>query len=169
MTVSVLEKRANLNYAGGKPTGNLYLKPDCSWRLRLNPSISYSKTNVVCVAFGKFLLLGCSGAWSKVWTKLQLGQTNSCLGSGEEDTGGVHPFLPHTPVHPTPQCHFTSDLIDSPHSSFMFTLTSFSLCHLSLGRSCSIMVATKTLKTLKSLFAFTIFLFHRYIFTASYC
>lgn len=43
--------------------------------------------------------------------------------------GGAYPFLPHTPHHPTPQCHFTSDLIHSPHPSFMFTLTSFPRCH----------------------------------------
>lgn len=58
-------------------------------------------------------------------------------------TGGAHPFLPHTPHHPTPQCHFTSDLIHSPQPSFMFTLTSLPRCHPSLGRRCSIMVDTK--------------------------
>lgn len=58
---------------------------------------------------------------------------------------GAHPFLPHTPHHPTPQCHFTSDLIHSPHPSFMFTLTSFPRCHPSSGRRCSIMADTKHL------------------------
>lgn len=58
---------------------------------------------------------------------------------------GAHPCLPHTPCHPTPQCHFTSDLILSPRPSFMFTLTSFPLCHPSLGRRCSITADTKHL------------------------
>lgn len=59
---------------------------------------------------------------------------------------GAHPFLPHTPHHPTPQCHFTSDLIHSPHPSFMFTLTSFPRCHPSFGRRCSIMADTTLFK-----------------------
>lgn len=66
-------------------------------------------------------------------------------GGGIGGGGGAHPCLPHTPHHPTPRCHFTSDLILSPHPSFMFTLTSFPLCHPSLGRRCSIIADTKHL------------------------
>lgn len=90
------------------------------------------------VAPVKFLLLGCSGAWSSVWTKLLLGQTNSCVAQGRGHEvggwGGAHPFLPHTPHHPTPQCHFTSDLIHSTHTAFMFTLTSFPRCQSNLWK-----------------------------------
>lgn len=75
---------------------------------------------------------------SSYWAR----QTAAWLRGGAR---GAHPFLPHTPHHPTPQCHFTSDLIHSPHPSFMFTLTSFPLCYRSLGRRCSIMADIKHL------------------------
>lgn len=46
------------------------------------------------------LLLGCSGAWSRAWTKLLLRQTNSCLTQGR---GQAHPFSStHSPLHPHP-------------------------------------------------------------------
>lgn len=64
------------------------------------------------VAPVKFLLLGCSGAWSKVWTKLLLGQTNSCLGQGRGHEGHT-PFFHTLPI--TPPRSATSPPTSSTH------------------------------------------------------
>lgn len=93
--------RANLNCTTWNPTGNLYLEAD-PLRRPLLESLKQLFLNK-CVAPLNFLLLGCSGAWSKVWTKLLLGQTNSCLVQGG-GTGGTHSPSPHpaVPLHLRP-------------------------------------------------------------------
>lgn len=148
MTVSVLEKKGKPERCFWKNQQETFIaslidskNPD--WI----PQSAFPK-QMWCVAPVKLLLLGCSGAWSEVWTKLQLGQTNSCLAQGRghvKGEGRAHPCLPHTPDHPTPLCHFTSDPIHSLHPSFMFTLTSLPFCHPHWGRWCSIMAGTKHL------------------------
>lgn len=73
--------------------------------------------------------------------KLLPGQTNSCLAQGRGARGGglkgwvdgwwwwwlgVRPLSStHSPRHPTPPCHFTSDLVRSPRPSFMLTFFFF--------------------------------------------
>lgn len=95
----------------------------------------------------KFMLLGCSGAWSRAWTKLLLRQTNSCLMQGRGHLvreGEGTPLFFHTLLFtPTPRCHFTSDLIHSLHPSFMLALTSFPRGHPSFGRRFCITAETK--------------------------
>lgn len=122
VTVSTNEKRANLGWTSGKPTGNLYLRLGC----RTFQSAFFFPKQTQSAAQWNCDHWDVVERGPIVWTKLRLGQTNSCLAVGCART---HPFPPHTPSHPTPQWHFTSDLIHLHHPPFMLTLTSFSLCH----------------------------------------
>lgn len=83
----------------------------------------------------KFLLLGCSGAWSGVWTKLLLRQTNSCLAQGRGNGAGVgrrrappfsstHSPSPHpaVPLHLWP--HPLTQLLFYVHFDFLPSLSS---------------------------------------------
>lgn len=83
----------------------------------------------------KFLLLGCSGAWSGVWTKLLLRQTNSCLAQGRGNGAGVgrgrappfsstHSPSPHpaVPLHLWP--HPLTQLLFYVHFDFLPPLSS---------------------------------------------
>lgn len=112
---------ANLNYASGKPTGNLYLKPDCSRRPRLNPSISYSTTNVASRNFFHWDVAerGPKSELSSNWAR----QTAARL------RGGAHPFLPHSrsphpavPLHLRP--HRLTPLVFYVHFNFLLPLWS---------------------------------------------
>ena len=104
-----------VNYATGENQQEIFISsPIASKDPIWIPQSAISK-QMWWVAPVKFLLLGWSGAWSEVWTKLLLGQTNSCLPRRRGARGGTPLSSTHSPSpHPAVPLHLRPHPLTPP-------------------------------------------------------